>query len=32
MTKSDGTTIEHAENLNLVMPVYHVTKYTSNYS
>ena len=30
--KIDGTTIDNAENLNLVMPMYNVIEYSSNYS
>ena len=30
--KIDGTTIDEAENLDLVMPVYNLIKYSSNYS
>ena len=31
-TKIDGTTIDDAENLNLVMSMYSLLKYTSSYS
>ena len=30
--KIDGTTIDDAEDLDLVMPVYNLTEYNSNYS
>ena len=30
--KIDGTTIDDAENLNLVMPMYNLIEYSSNYS
>ena len=32
ITKIDGTTIDDAENLDLVMPMYNLLKYSSNYS
>ena len=30
--KIDGTTIDDAENLNLVIPMYNLIEYNSNYS
>ena len=32
ITKSDGTTIDDAEDLDLVMPMSNLTEYSSNYS
>ena len=32
ITKIDGTTIDDAEDLDLVMPMYNLIKYRSNYS
>ena len=32
ITKIDGTTIDDAEYLDLVMPMYNLIKYNSNYS
>ena len=32
ITKIDGTTIDDAEGLDLVMPMYNLVKYSSNYS
>ena len=32
ITKIDGTTIDDAENLDLVMPMYNLIEYSSNYS
>ena len=32
ITKHDGTTIDDAENLDLVMPMYNLIEYSSNYS
>ena len=32
ITKVDETTIDDAENLDLVMPVYNLVEYSSNYS
>ena len=32
ITKIDGTTIEDAEGLDLVMPMYNLIEYSSNYS
>ena len=32
ITKIDGTIIGHAEDLNLVMPIYNLVEYSSNYS
>ena len=32
ITKIDGTTIDDAEDLNLVMPIYNLLDYSSNYS
>ena len=32
ITKIDGTTIDVAEDLALVMPMYNVIEYSSNYS
>ena len=32
ITKIDGTTIDDAENLDLVMPMYKLTEYSYNYS
>ena len=32
ITKIDETTIDDAENLDLVMPVYNLIEYSSNYS
>ena len=32
ITKIDGTTIDDAENLDLVMPMYNLIQYSSNYS
>ena len=31
-TMIDGTTIDHAENLDLVMPMNNLIEYSSNYS
>ena len=32
ITKTDGTTIDHTENLVLVMPMCNLVEYSSNYS
>ena len=32
MTKIDGITIDYAEDLDLVIPMYNVIEYSSNYS
>ena len=32
ITKIDGTTIDDAEDLDLIMPMYNLIKYSSNYS
>ena len=32
ITKNDGTTIDYAKDLDLVMPVYNLLDYSSNYS
>ena len=32
ITKIDGTTVDNAEVLDLVMPMYNLTEYNSNYS
>ena len=32
ITQTDGTTIDDAEDLNLVIPMYSSTEYSSNYS
>ena len=32
ITKFDGTTIDDAEDSDLVMPMYNLTEYSSNYS
>ena len=32
ITKINGTTIDHAEHLNLGMPMYNLIEYSSNYS
>ena len=32
VTKIDGTTVDDAEDLDLVMPMYHLIEYSSNYS
>ena len=32
LVKIDGTTINDAENLDLVMPLYNLIKYSSSYS
>ena len=32
ITKIDGTTIDDAEDLDLVMPIYNLLEYSSNYS
>ena len=32
ITKNDGTTIDNAEDLYLVMPIYNLIEYSSNYS
>ena len=32
ITKTDGATIDHAENLDLVMLMYNIIEYNSNYS
>ena len=32
ITKVDGTTIDNAEDFDLVMPMYHLIEYSSNYS
>ena len=32
ITKIDGTTIDDAENIDLVMPIYNLIEYNSNYS
>ena len=32
ITKIDGTTINDAENLDLVMPMFNLLEYSSNYS
>ena len=31
ITKTDGTTIDDAENLDLIMPMYNLIEYSSNY-
>ena len=31
ITKTDGTTIDGAENVDLVMPMYNPTEYSSNF-
>ena len=32
ITKTDGTTIDHTEDLVLVMPICNLVEYSSNYS
>ena len=32
IAKIDGTTIDDAEDLDLVMPIYNIIEYSSNYS